>query len=153
MLSNTGTPCSLDVFSEYNAQRLRIQVADMVLSIVALGLALYLSWKLVRRYSDQSFKCVGAPPHVQKVNKVRLGLPEFLSVALTVMAQFFLALLATLQLEVFILTCGMSMWIDILLNTAIARISAHTPEYIGVFVTSAVLLIPWITMVRSSSST
>lgn len=128
LLASPGTPCSLDVFTPYFAKRLPIQIADMVLTVVALFIAVYLSLILLRTYSSQAFKCVGAPPHIQRINK------------------FFLALLACLQLEVFILVAGMSMWIDVLLNTAIAKISVHTPEYIAVFITSAVLLLPWIIM-------
>ncbi|KAJ2934405.1 hypothetical protein H1R20_g2651, partial [Candolleomyces eurysporus] len=126
--TRSGTPCSLDIFSEYFNTRLSIQIADTTTNLVALGIALYLSFELLKTYGSQSFKCVGAPEHVQRINKL------------------FLAFLACLQLEVFILVTGMSMWIDVLLNTAIAKISDHTPEYIACFTTSAVVLVPWIVM-------
>ncbi|RXW18649.1 hypothetical protein EST38_g7213 [Candolleomyces aberdarensis] len=122
--TRSGTPCSLDIFSEYFNTRLSIQIADTTTNLVALGIALYLSFELLKTYGSQSFKCVGAPEHVQRINKL------------------FLAFLACLQLEVFILVTGMSMWIDVLLNTAIAKISDHTPEYIACFTTSAVVRYP-----------
>lgn len=42
---------------------------------------------------------------------------------------------------------SMGMWADVLLNTAISKISAHTPVYVALFVTCGVLLVPWIVMV------
>jgi len=89
---------------------------------------LYLSWSLLKLYNEQSFKCVGAPEHIMRIHK------------------FFMALLACLQLEAFVLVTSMVMWVDVLVNTAIAKISAHTKLYEALFITTSALLLPWIAM-------
>ncbi|KAG5638405.1 hypothetical protein H0H81_000182 [Sphagnurus paluster] len=57
-----------------------------------------------------------------------------------------MAVLACLQLEAFVLVAAMGLWIDTLINTAISKISSHTPEYKALFIATSILLLPWITM-------
>jgi len=128
LFADPGTPCSLDLFSAFWAKRQGYEIADLLLSCTGLLFFSYLSWTLLKIYNDQSFKCVGAPEHVMRIHK------------------FFMAVLACLQLEAFVLVTGMALWIDVLVNTSIAKISAHTPIYIALFVSTAILLLPWIAM-------
>ena len=78
-----------------------------------------------------------------------------------------MAVLACLQLEVFVLVTSLGLWSKTLTGTAMARISAHTPLYkalyIGTIIVSCILfffittiqqsflyeklLLPWIAMV------
>jgi len=58
--------------------------------------------------------------------------------------KFFLAVLACLQLEVFVLVAAMVLWLDVLLNTAIRELSEHTPAYNACSILTAVFLIPWL---------
>uniref|UniRef100_A0A8H8CFA3 Uncharacterized protein n=1 Tax=Psilocybe cubensis TaxID=181762 RepID=A0A8H8CFA3_PSICU len=60
--------------------------------------------------------------------------------------QFFMALLASLQLEAFVLVTSGGLWIDVLMNTAIVEISAHTKLYQALFISTTILLVPWIAM-------
>lgn len=70
MLTNPGTPCSLQVFSEWEARKFPVQVADTVLSLAGLVVAGLLTWTLVKRSERASMKCVGAPVHVVRIQKV-----------------------------------------------------------------------------------
>lgn len=128
MVFQDGTPCSVDLFPDYFPLRVSYEIPDLILNITALLIACYLSWTLLRDYNAQSFKHVGAPKHINRINK------------------FFMAVLACLQLEAFVLVAAMGLWIDVLINTAIAGISAHTTEYKALFIASTILLLPWITM-------
>jgi len=128
LIGDHGTPCSLDVFSDFWAIRRGYETADLVLNTTALVFFLYTSLSLLKIYNEQSFKCVGAPEHVLRIHK------------------FFMAVLACLQMEAFVLVTGMALWIDVLVNTAIAQISEHTPIYKALFICTCVLLLPWIAM-------
>jgi len=128
LLADPGTPCSLDIFSSFWSKRLGFEIADLILSTTGLIFFSCLSWKLLKIYSDQSFKCVGAPEHVMRIHK------------------FFMAILACLQMEAFVLITSGGLWIDVLMNTAIVRISEHTKLYQALFITTTTLLLPWIAM-------
>ncbi|KAH9477056.1 hypothetical protein JR316_0010972 [Psilocybe cubensis] len=128
LIGDPGTPCSLDIFQSFWGSRFGLQIADLLLSATGLIFFFCLSWKLLRIYSDQSFKCVGAPEHVMRIHK------------------FFMALLASLQLEAFVLVTSGGLWIDVLMNTAIVEISAHTKLYQALFISTTILLVPWIAM-------
>ncbi|KAF4611421.1 hypothetical protein D9613_003786 [Agrocybe pediades] len=128
LLADPGTPCSLDIFSQYWSRRQPFEITDLVLSCTALIFFSYLSFTLLKIFSEQSFKCVGAPEHVMRIHK------------------FFMAILACLQLEAFVLVTSGGLWIDILINTAILQISAHTKLYQALFISTTVILIPWISL-------
>lgn len=72
------------------------------------------------------FQRVGAPDHVIRLYRLFLG--------------FF----TCLQLAVYLLLTSIALWVDQLVNGAIARISSHTAVYIGLFVFTLVALIPWL---------
>ncbi|TFK17461.1 hypothetical protein FA15DRAFT_676058 [Coprinopsis marcescibilis] len=126
LLEKPGTPCSLNLFSDYFSKRLTFQIADLALAATALVVFIYLSLVLYRMYSSASFRCVGAPAHINRINK------------------FFLALLSCLQLEVFVVTASMGLWIDVLLNTGLAKITPLMKIYITAFIMTMVSLLPWI---------
>jgi len=128
LIFNPGTPCSVNLLPEYFQIRIAYEIPDLILNITALLISCYLSWTLLRVYNAQTFKCVGPPKHIDRINK------------------FFMAVLACLQLEAFVLAAAMGLWIDVLMNTAITEISAHTPVYIGAFISTILVLIPWIVM-------
>jgi hypothetical protein len=128
LIFQDGTPCSINIFPAYFSLRVSYEIPDLILNVTALLIACYLSWTLLADYNAQSFKHVGAPKHINNINK------------------FFMAVLACLQLEAFVLVAAMGLWIDVLMNTAIAEISQHTTEYKALFISSAILLLPWIVM-------
>ncbi|KAF9048022.1 hypothetical protein BDZ89DRAFT_1126983 [Hymenopellis radicata] len=101
-------------------------IPDLVLNVTALYIAGHLSWTLFREYQARSFTTVGAPPKIVR------------------MYRYYLAVQACLQLEVYALIAGMSLWIDQLLNTYIRVISEHTFWYVAVFVFFSALVLPWL---------
>ncbi|KAF9456389.1 hypothetical protein BDZ94DRAFT_1315202 [Collybia nuda] len=124
MIYNSGTPCSINLFPDYFSTR----IPDLILNCTALFIACYLSWTLLQVYTAQSFKCVGAPERINRLNK------------------FFMAVLACLQLEAFALPVAAGLWVDVLFNTAISGISTHTKEYKAAFIFTTLVLLPWIAM-------
>ncbi|PBK63681.1 hypothetical protein ARMSODRAFT_963000 [Armillaria solidipes] len=122
LLSDPGTPCSVDFFPIYFSTRSSLEIPDLVLNLTALFIMI---WTVLRVYAVQSYKCVGAPAHILRIHK------------------FFMAMQACLQLEVYILPAGMGLWIDQLFNTYINHISEHTDIYKGVFIFYTVMVVPW----------
>ncbi|KAJ3565358.1 hypothetical protein NP233_g7676 [Leucocoprinus birnbaumii] len=128
LYANPGTPCNIEFFSEYFQPRLAYEVPNLVLNAIGFAFTCWLSWSLLRMYNSQAMRYVGAPEHINRINKL------------------FLAVLSCLQLEVFIIVTATGLWIDALFNTAIKHISAHTPAYLGVFITTSIILTPWIAL-------
>jgi hypothetical protein len=128
LVADPGTPCSIDMFPTYFHTRIMYEIPDLILSCTAMIIFSYLSWALLKVYNSQSQNCVGAPGHINRIYK------------------YFLAVQACLQLEAFVLVTAMGLWIDQLYNTYIGYIAHHTPIYNALYITTAVLLIPWITM-------
>ncbi|TFK69795.1 hypothetical protein BDN72DRAFT_896988 [Pluteus cervinus] len=126
LVNSPNSPCGVNFFPTYFQIRKGIEIPDLLLNLTALFLSCYLSWRLLRVYSAQSFKCIGAPKHIVRINR------------------FFLAVLACLQLEAFVLVAAMCLWLDILLHTALEKISEHTPAYKALFILTTLFLIPWI---------
>ncbi|KAL1747432.1 hypothetical protein HDZ31DRAFT_80418 [Schizophyllum fasciatum] len=128
LLAAPGTPCAVDFFPSYFHARIGYEIGDLVLAVSALLIGGVLSWRMLKLYGEHTFKCLGAPKPIMRINKL------------------FMAVLACLQLEVFVQVTGMSLWADQLFNTGIRDISEHTVLYEALIVASALLLIPWITL-------
>lgn len=128
LYGDAGTPCSLDLFDDLWKRRQGLEIADLILSCTSLIFFVYISLTLLKQYSGESFKCVGAPKHVVRLHK------------------FFMALLACLQMEAFVLVTAMGLWIDILVATYVAKFSEHTNLYEALIICTTILLIPWICM-------
>ncbi|PPQ64911.1 hypothetical protein CVT24_008251 [Panaeolus cyanescens] len=128
ILADPGTPCSLDLFDTFWERRQGFEIADLVLSGTSLIFFVGISMRLLKQYNEQSFKVVGAPPHIMRLHK------------------FFMAVLACLQMEAFVLVTAMGLWVDILVNTYIAKFSEHTAVYEALIICTTILLIPWIAM-------
>ncbi|KAJ7468592.1 hypothetical protein FB451DRAFT_1479997 [Mycena latifolia] len=128
LVSAPGTPCGVEMFPTYFAMRQAYDIADVILSCTALLLSGLLSWNLLKVYNAQSFKRVGAPAHIIRIYK------------------FFMAIQACLQLEVFVLVAATSLWVDVLVNTAIREISAHTTVYDALIIATTTLVLPWIAL-------
>jgi len=126
LFAQPNTPCALDLFNEYWNKRRGYEISDLVLSSTGLVFFSFLSWTLLKLYSAQSFKCVGAPDHIMRLHK------------------FLMALLACLQLEIFVLVAGMGLWINVLTDTAMSHVSTHTPVYKAIYIFQVTILLPWI---------
>jgi len=128
LVSSSNTPCHLDVFPMYFQKRVTHGILNIVLNSVGLVLAAFFSFKLYKVYTTQAFKSCGPPKEILRIYR------------------FFLAFFVCLQLSVFFLVTATSLWIDQLLNGAIALISNHTALYLALFITSTTILIPWTIM-------
>jgi len=79
MIYNSGTPCSINLFPDYFSTRVHYEIPDLILNCTALLIACYLSWTLLQVYTAQSFKCVGAPERINRLNKFFYGCPRLLT--------------------------------------------------------------------------
>ncbi|KAF8990257.1 hypothetical protein BDQ17DRAFT_1433912 [Cyathus striatus] len=129
LISDPNSPCCImNMFSGYFRSRLMFVIVDLVFNCIALIMASYLSWVLIREYSAQCLKYIGAPKHIDRINK------------------FFMAVLACLQLEAFVLIVALGLWLDVLFNTAIHGISGHSKFYVAAIIITMIILVPWISM-------
>ncbi|KAH9019818.1 hypothetical protein EDB85DRAFT_2153467 [Lactarius pseudohatsudake] len=128
LIEKADTPCHIDLYSQYFVRRFALQLADLVLHLDALLISTYLSWRLYKLYRTHTFRRVGPPKNVLR------------------MYGYFLAVLVSIQLSIFILVNAMALWVDQLLHGAIKDLSSHTPVYNGTFILTTVLLIPWLMM-------
>ncbi|KAF8662748.1 hypothetical protein AX16_001106 [Volvariella volvacea WC 439] len=126
LINSPRSPCQVNLFGDYFKTRTAYELPDLLLNATAVLTAGYLSISLLKVYSTQSFKRLGAPDHIVRILK------------------FFMAVLACLQLEVFVLLAAICLWVDVLFNTAIKLLSEHTDAYQAVFILTAILLLPWI---------
>jgi len=128
LIANPDTPCQLNLYQPYFARRFALQTADLILNWDALLISIYLSRRLYKTYRTNTFRRVGPPKNVLR------------------MYRYFLAVLVSIELSVFILVNTMALWIDQLLHGVIKQLSSHTVVYDGTFIITAVLLIPWLMM-------
>lgn len=128
LIEGPDSPCQLQMLGPYFTKRFSLQVADLVLHWDALFLSTYLSWRLYKMYRTHTFRRVGPPKDVLR------------------MYGYFLAVLVSIQLSVFILVNAMALWVDQLLHGHIKKLSSHTVVYNGTFISTTVLLIPWLMM-------
>jgi len=128
LMAGPTSPCSLDLFSIYWRTREVYQIIDLTLSSSGVIIFSYLSWTLLKVYNTESVKCVGAPIHVVRVQK------------------FFMALLSTLYLGVFVLITCFGLWHKNVSGKSAEKIFAHAPVYRVLCIMTFILLLPWITM-------
>jgi len=124
----TNGPCGFNLFPGYATYRTQVQIADIVLNVCSSIVSASLVWVLVKRYSTASFNRVGAPAHIIRAYK------------------FYLCMLVCLQMAVYLFIGSTGLWIDQLFNSALTKISTHTPIYVGLFLFTIIVLIPWISL-------
>ncbi|KAH9976622.1 hypothetical protein BGW80DRAFT_1289450 [Lactifluus volemus] len=128
IIQDVDTPCHLDLFSGYFDKRIKLQIADLALHCTALFISIFLSWRLYLMYRTHTFSRVGPPKNVLR------------------MYRYFLAVLVSIQLSLFVLVTALALWVDQLLHGPIRKFSSRTPVYGATFILTAVMLIPWLTM-------
>ncbi|KAJ6619810.1 hypothetical protein B0H10DRAFT_1148958 [Mycena sp. CBHHK59/15] len=135
LLSTPDSPCK-DVkvdtlFPMYFESRQALQIPDLVMNVVSLGLAIYLSMKLIKVYGPNTFNRVGAPKDIIRIYK------------------YFLAIFVSFQLAALLLISVVCLWLDQMLNrdNALAgSVTYHRPLYIALSIFTLAILVPWITM-------
>jgi len=126
LIQNPDTPCHFDLYEPYFARRTSLQIADLILNWDALFISLILSWRLYKVYRKHTFRRAGPCKDILR------------------MYAYFLAVLVSIQLSVFILVNAMALWVDQLLHGAIKELSSHTDVYDGTFIITTLLLVPWL---------
>ncbi|KAL4259336.1 hypothetical protein AB1N83_009788 [Pleurotus pulmonarius] len=123
-----NTPCRINLWNDWSKLRVNAEIPDIILNCTALTLSCYLSWTLVKRYNQQSFKCMGPPQAIVKIYR------------------FFMAVLVSLQLGTLFLVAAMGLWTDQMFNTAIGHTSQFIEVYEALIIGTTVLLLPWIAL-------
>ncbi|KAF7298362.1 hypothetical protein MKEN_01360800 [Mycena kentingensis (nom. inval.)] len=123
-----GTPCGFNPYPGHFPNHFAYDITDAILNWIGLLLCGYLSWRLLKLYNSVAFKRVGAPTYINRIYR------------------FFMAMLACLQLEVFVLVAGTSLWLNILTKTAIAQLAHHAELYKAGAIFSLVIVLPWLAL-------
>jgi len=133
LLHSKDSPCHVEVdtlFPSYFQSREALQIPDLTLNVVSLGLALYLSRKLIKVYGPNTFNRVGAPKDIIRIYK------------------YFLAVFVSFQLAALLLISAVALWLDQMVNrdNAISGMTYHRTLYIVLSICTLAILVPWITM-------
>ncbi|KAG8745420.1 hypothetical protein FRC10_008130 [Ceratobasidium sp. 414] len=121
-----GACSGVDVLPEYFSHRTQDEIPIVVLNGIFLATMIGLSWRMCRVYGWQTFKRIGA------------------SRVMTRAYRLVLAFSIHLQLAVYFFVTSSALWVDELLNGPVACFAEHRPIYEGVFITSVLLLLPWL---------
>ncbi|KAJ7650226.1 hypothetical protein FB45DRAFT_887343 [Roridomyces roridus] len=140
LLNSADSPCQIPgatpvdivdaLFSGYFEAREALQIPDLVMNVVSLCMAIYLSVKLIKVYGPHTFNRVGAPKEIIRIYK------------------YFLAVFVSFQVSALLLISAVCLWLDQLLdrNNAISGMTWHKPLYVALSIFTLAILIPWITM-------
>jgi len=133
LLNSDDSPCHVAVdtlFPSYFQSREVLQIPDLTLNAVSLGLAIYLSLKLIKVYGPNTFNRVGAPKEIVRVYK------------------YFLAVFVSFQLSALLLISAVALWLDQMVNrdNAISGMTYHKNLYLALSIFTLAILVPWITM-------
>jgi len=128
LIKAPNSPCHVDLFTAYFHTKTSFEIPNLALHAIGMFMSAFFTWRLIKLYKVRTFKTVGPPPDVMRFYK------------------FYMAFFVCLQLAVFWMLLAMGLWINELINGNIHLMSAHTTTYVGMFIGSTVVLIPWLTM-------
>ncbi|KAJ6574679.1 hypothetical protein B0H19DRAFT_933287 [Mycena capillaripes] len=120
-----GVPSFLPTYWQDRAD---LEYPTFALNVAALFISCFLTWKLVKLFGWQTFKRVGASLTINRVYKLVLTFS------------------IVLQLSLFFMGATVSLFLDQLFNGWAGRLAWHPLLYKINFITTGVLLIPWITI-------
>jgi len=125
LISDANSPCHADLLPTYLPTRLALQIMDLLLNLSALICLTLLGWKLIQAFSAETFKRVGPPEHI-----IRMQRPYY-------------AISVCLHLTLFLTVTVLSLWADQLMNTSISVISKHTALYQALYFFTIATILPW----------
>ncbi|KAJ7364087.1 hypothetical protein DFH08DRAFT_838308 [Mycena albidolilacea] len=133
LLHTKDSPCNVEVdalFPSYFLSREALQIPDLVLNVVSLCMAVYLSIKLIKVYGPNTFNRVGASKEIIRIYK------------------YFLAVFVSFQVAALLLISAIALWLDQMVNTdnAISGMTYHKNIYLALSIFTLAILVPWITM-------
>ncbi|ELU37114.1 hypothetical protein AG1IA_08859 [Rhizoctonia solani AG-1 IA] len=121
-----GACSGVDVLPEYFTHRTTDEIPIVVFNAVFLITMTILSWRVCKVYGWQTFKRIGASRVMNRAYRLVL------------------AFSIHLQCAVYFFVTSSALWVDELLNGSIACFAEHQGLYKGVFITSILLLLPWL---------
>ncbi|CEL54120.1 hypothetical protein RSOLAG1IB_06831 [Rhizoctonia solani AG-1 IB] len=121
-----GACSGVDVLPDYFTHRTTDEIPIVVFNAVFLVTMSVLSWRVCKVYGWQTFKRIGASRVMNRVYRLVL------------------AFSILLQCAVYFFVTSSALWVDELLNGSIACFAEHQAIYKGVFITSILLLLPWL---------
>lgn len=110
-ITKEGACRGINLLPTYWTQRQNVEIAELVLNVVALGISLFLSWRLVKQFGWQTFKRVGASLSVNAMYKLVLGLS------------------VVLQLSMFFIVASIALWIEQISNGPARSLTSHVEVY------------------------
>jgi hypothetical protein len=110
-ITKDGACHGVNLLPTFWEQRHNLELAELVLNVVALFISVFLSWRLVKQFGWQTFKRVGASLSVNHMYKLVLGLS------------------VVLQLSLFFIISSMALWIEQLCNGPARFITQHLLVY------------------------
>jgi len=140
LLNSVDSPCqpvagnNIDIvdilFPSYFQSREILQIPDLVMNIISLCLAVYLSMKLIKVYGPNTFNRVGAPKEIIRIYK------------------YFLAVFVSFQVAALLLISAVCLWLDQMVNrdNAFSGLTYYKSLYVALSIFTLSVLIPWITM-------
>ncbi|KAJ7584864.1 hypothetical protein C8J56DRAFT_136562 [Mycena floridula] len=123
-----GTCHNVDLLGGWWDLRVQHTLPVIIVNVVTLLIACFLTAKLFKVYAAQTFNRVGASPEVNKIYKMVLLLSVFL------------------QLAAFFTLGASGMWIDKISTGTIRQIAEPWPLYIAAFAATAILEVPWLVL-------
>ncbi|KIJ45710.1 hypothetical protein M422DRAFT_207072 [Sphaerobolus stellatus SS14] len=127
-LTFNGACRQQSLLGNYWKPRLDAEIASTVLNGVALLLMAIMTYKLIKVYSWQTYKRIGASLAINRIYKLVLCLSMLI------------------QLTLFAVVATAGLWIDQLYNGSVAQLSANRTVYEGGIFVMAILLPPWLTL-------
>ncbi|KAG9092016.1 hypothetical protein FS749_016063 [Ceratobasidium sp. UAMH 11750] len=121
-----GACSGVDVLPDYFSHRTQDEIPIVVLNGIFLATMIGLSWRMCRVYGWLTFKRIGASRVMNRAYRLVL------------------AFSIHLQLAVYFFVTSSALWVDELMNGPIACFAQHRSLYEGVFITSVLLLLPWL---------
>ncbi|KAJ1305746.1 hypothetical protein OPQ81_010478 [Rhizoctonia solani] len=121
-----GACSGVDVLPDYFSHRTTDEIPIVVFNGIFLTAMIILSWRMCRVYGWQTFKRIGASRVMNQAYRLVL------------------AFSIHLQCAVYFFVTSSVLWVDELLNGSIACFAEHQAIYKGIFITSILLLPPWL---------
>jgi hypothetical protein len=122
----TDGACHVNLLPNYWSSRAYAEIPSLACNVAALLLSCFLSFKLIKLFGWQTFKRVGACRTINRVYKLVLILST------------------VIQLSLFFVVTGVTLWLDQLYNGRIAIMASKSSLYQAMLTLVIILLIPWL---------
>lgn len=125
-ITKDGACQGVNLLPNYWVDRRNIELAELVLNVLALVTSAFLSWCLLKQFGWQTFKRVGASLSVNHMYKLVLGLS------------------VVLQLSMFFIVSSIALWVEQISNGPAEFITEHTTAYQIFYLVIIIVRIPFV---------